>query len=154
MGSPSSLLYEDIPRVDMWLKLLLGGIPAVFFVLGIVLLFENKNIGDVLVAFGVAIFYVLLFTAIIPRRYQVYSDRLRIVLGGPFVWNIHFSTIKEARSASGAKAFAYWGVRLATSSKGVVEIVRSRGCSVVISPSNSGLFLEQLNGALESVARR
>ena len=84
-----------------------------------------------------------------PQRYQVFSDRLRIVFGGPFAWNIPFSTIKEARAASGSKAFAYSGVRFATSYKGVVEISRSRGCSVVISPSNKDIFLEQLNRAMQ-----
>jgi hypothetical protein len=136
--------------MDMWFKLMLGVIPLAFAVGGIVLLFEDT--GDALVMFGMAIFYALLFKLIMPQRYQVYSDRMRIVLGGPFAWNIPFSTIKEARTASGSKAFAYNGVRFATSSKGVVEITRSRGCSVVISPSNKDIFLEQLHRAMQMQA--
>ncbi len=141
------MLYEDTPKMDMWLKLMLGVIPLAFAVGGIVLLFEDT--GDALVMFGMAIFYPLLFKLIMPQRYQVYSDRMRIVLGGPFAWNIPFSTIREARASSGSKAFAYNGVRFATSSKGVVEITRSRGCSVVISPSNKDIFLEQLHRAMQ-----
>ncbi len=148
MTSPAYLLYEDTPRTDMWLKLLLGGIPVLLLVLGGVLLFQNK--GGAFGMLGIAVFYALLFKIVMPQRYQIYSDKIRIVLGGPIAWNIPFSTVKEVRSASGAKAFGYNGVRFATSSKNVVEIRRSRGCNVVISPSNKDVFLEQASRAMKS----
>jgi Bacterial PH domain len=141
------LLYEDEPRTDIWLKLMLAGIQAIFLVLGIVLLFRDTEVAFIM--FGVTIFDAVLFRVVMPRKYQVYSDKMRIVLGGPFAWNIPFSTIKEVRAASGSKAFAYNGVRFATSSKGVVEIRRSKGCSVVISPSNKDVFLGQVNRAMQ-----
>jgi hypothetical protein len=148
MRSLAFLLYEDTSRTDMWLKLMLGGILVMFLVLGGVLLFQDE--ADAFVMFGVAVFYALLFKIIMPQRYQIYSDKIRIVLGGPLAWNIPLSTIKEVRSASGAKAFAYRGVRFATSSRNVVEIRRSRGCNVVISPSNRDIFLEQASRAMKS----
>jgi hypothetical protein len=141
------LLYEDEPRTDIWLKLMLTGIQAMFLVLGIVLLFRDTEVAFIM--FGVAIFDAVLFRLVMPRRYQVYSDKMRIVLGGPFGWNIPFSTIREARPSSGASTFVYNGVRFATSSRDVVEIRRSKGCSVVISPSNKDVFLEQLNRAMQ-----
>ncbi len=146
------MLYEDTPKVDVWFKLLIGGLVILFVILGIMLLFEG--LGDALIMFGVAIFYALLFKLVMPQRYQIYSDRMRIVLGGPFAWNIPFHTIKEARSASASKAFAYNGVRFATSSKGIVEITRSKGCNVVISPPNREVFLEQSNRALKGASRK
>lgn len=148
LGSPAFLLYEDTPKVDVWFKLLIGGLVVLFVVMGIVLLFEGLE--DALVMFGMAIFYALLFKLIMPQRFQIYSDRVRIVLGGPFAWNIPLQTIKEACLASGAKAFGYNGVRFATSLRGVVEIRRRKGCNVVISPSNREFFLEQLNKALQN----
>jgi hypothetical protein len=74
----------------------------------------------------------------------------RIVLGRPFAVNIPLATIQEARSAYGSKALSYWGVRFATSSKTVVEIVRHRGWNFVISPANRELFLERLAEALKA----
>jgi hypothetical protein len=141
------LLYEDEPRTDIWLKLMLTGIQAMFLVLGIVLLFRDTEVAFIM--FGVAIFDAVLFRLVMPRKYQVYSDKMRIVLGGPFGWNIPFSTIREARPSSGASTFVYNGVRFATSSRDVVEIRRSKSCSVVISPSNKDVFLEQLNRAMQ-----
>ncbi len=151
MKSPAFLLYEDTARTDMWLKLMLGSIMVTFLVLGCILLFQATWVAFEM--FGIAVFYALLFKIIMPQRYQIYSDKVRIVLGGPFAWNIPFSTIKEVRPASGASAFAYSGVRFTTSSQNVVEIRRSRGCNVVISPSNKEVFLEQANRALQAASR-
>jgi hypothetical protein len=145
------LIYEDVPRYDIWLKLILGVVLALTFVAGVVLLFED--IVGAWVMFGVTIFDALLFKAILPKRFQVFKDRLKIILGGPFNINIPFSNIQEARPGSPSQSFFYWGIRLATSTQGIVEIVRRRGLSLVISPSNADLFLEQLGQAL-SVASK
>jgi hypothetical protein len=145
------LLYEDNPKIDIWMKLMFAGIVLLFVVMGLVLLFEDTEAAFTM--FGVAVFDAVLFKLIIPRRYQIYSDRIRIVLGGPFALNIPLSTVKEVKPSSGAKAFVYGGVRFATSSKNVVEITRTRGCNYVISPLNREVFLEQANRALEAVER-
>ena len=151
MRSPAFLLYEDTPRTDTWLKLMLGGILIILLALGIGLLFEETE--DAFVIFGVTIFDALLFKLVMPRRYQIYSDKVRIVLGWPLAWNIPFTTIKEVRPASRVSAFAYNGVRFATSSKGIVEIIRSKGCNSVISPSNKEIFLEQVSRAMKAASR-
>jgi len=83
--------------------------------------------------------------AILPRRFQIFQDRVRIVLGGPFAIKFPLSDISEARSAPAGRAFVYWGIRFATSSQHVVEIVRKKGLSLVISPANADMFMKQLN---------
>lgn len=144
----SVLLHEDTAEYDLWLKLILGGILGFTLAMGFFLLSVDKT--GAYVFLGVTVFDALLFYAILPQRYQIWTDRVRIVLGRPFAVNIPIVTIKEARPASGSKAFAYWGVRFATSSKTVVEIVRHRGWNFVISPSNRELFLERLAEALRA----
>ena len=79
---------------------------------------------------------------------------MKILLGGPFALNIPLVDISEVRLASGREAFIYWGIRFATSTSGIVEIVRRRGLSVVISPLNPDMFVEQANRALESARDR
>ncbi len=141
-----NLVYEDTPRYDFWLKLVLGGILALTLVLGIILLFDDVEAAWVM--FGVTLFDALLLKAILPQRFQIFQDGLKIVLGRPFALNIPFSDIRDVKSASRSKAFTYWGLRLATSTHTVVEIVRKKGLSVVISPNHADMFLEQLNRAL------
>lgn len=148
MRNLTYLVHEDIPRVDFWLKLLLASILALTLVLGVWLLFED--IVGAIAMFGITLVDALLFRTIIPRRYQIYSDRIRIVLGSPFALNIPFHDIAEARSVSGWKAFAYRGIRFATSTQSVAEIVRRKGLGVVISPGDRDAFLERLRQALDT----
>ena len=146
MENRPTLLYEDTPLYDLWLKLTLGGILALTFVVGLVLLFEEPVAAWIM--FGATLFDALLLKAILPRRFQIFHDRLRIVLGSPFALNIPLSHIEEARPASGRKALAYWGQRFATATRNIVEIVPRKGLGLVISPTNRDTFLEQLNQAI------
>jgi len=148
----SVLIYEDRPRYDLWLKVILGSILALTLVLGFVLL--TVDILGAWIMFGTTLFDALLFRAILPRRFQIFEDRVKILLGGPFALNIPLVDISEVRSASGREVFIYWGIRFATSPSGVIEIVRRKGLSVVISPLNPDLFIEQANRALESARDR
>ena len=141
----NTLLYEDVPEYDFWLKLILGGVLAITFVLGII--FISQDIEASIVMFGVTLFDAVLFKAVLPRRFQIFEDRLRILLGGPLAINIPLSNITEAKPAAASKTFIYNGIRLATSSRHVVEIVRKQGMNLVISPAHDDMFLDQLNQA-------
>jgi len=134
------LICEDTPKYDLWVKLILGGVLALTFILGVIFIYQDAEAAVGM--FGITLFDALLFKAILPRRYQIFEDRLRILIGGPFAINISFSNIEEAKPASDSKAFAYRGLRLATSTHHVVEIVRKKGLNLVISPSNGDMFLE------------
>jgi len=138
-------VYEDLAIYDLWLKLILWIVLGATFVAG--LLFIREDIGAALAMLGVTLFDAALFKAILPRKFQIFEDRLRIVLGWTFGIDIPFSNIVDARSASGRKAFAYWGLRFATSTRHVVEIIRKKGLNLVMSPANEETFLEQLNRA-------
>jgi hypothetical protein len=85
-----------------------------------------------------------------PRKYQIYEDKLKLVLGKPFSIDIPLSTITEVKHSSGIKAFIYSGVRFATSSRYAIEIVRNKGFNYIISPQKGNTFLEQLNRAIKS----
>lgn len=139
------LLHEEKAESAAWLKVIFI-IPFGLFV-GAIIFALNRDLEAFYTLMGEAALLALLFYFIMPRSYQIYQDRLRIVLGSPFGINIPLSTIKEARHASGVKAYAYSGVRFATSSRYVVEISRNKGMNYVISPQNGEIFLEQLNQA-------
>jgi len=142
------LIYEDTPKYDLWLKLILGGVLALTLILGVIFIYRDTEAA--IAMFGITVFDALLFKAILPRRFQIFEDRLKILLGGPFSINILLSNIAEVKPASSRKVFAYWGIRFATSTSNVVEIVRKKGLNLIISPRNDDMFLEQLNQALQS----
>jgi len=142
------VIYEENPRYDYWLKALLYGITAVFLI-GAVILFGTGDQEGGLVLLGTTVLYALIFKAIMPSKFQVYQDRLKITLGGPLALSIPFSNIREVKRVSGAKGFSASGWRLATSMKYVIEITRHAGMSLLISPG-SELFVEQLQQAMRT----
>jgi hypothetical protein len=133
-------VYESKAKYDMWLKVLLGGVVALTFVIGLSEVVWGGE--EALTVFGTVLFEIVLYWLIMPRRFQITSDKLRIVLGGPLAFNIAPSEIEEARSRTGTAAFIYFGTRFATSASHTVEIVRGRGRNMVISPSDDEEFIK------------
>jgi hypothetical protein len=146
-GGPGYPIYEDAPRYDRVQFVVLAVIVAATLVPAIILLFFDS--AGAAAMFGVTLLDALIFHLVLPRRYQVFNTKLRIVLGWPLHWDIKLSTIKEARPAPGVATWIYGGVRLATSSDTAVEIVRRKGMGIIISPSDRQTFLEQINGAVK-----
>ncbi len=99
---------------------------------------------------GVTAVDALIFYFVMPKRYQLFDNRVRIVLGWPFGMDIRLSDIKEARPSSGSDNLALRRIKFATSSRTAMEIVRKNGWSVVISPSDREAFLQRLNEALKA----
>ncbi|MFC2056712.1 hypothetical protein ACFLTO_03980 [Chloroflexota bacterium] len=145
------LLYEDSPKYDLWIKFVLGSIIALTFILGIIYISQDTEAA--IVMFGITLFDGLLFKAILPRKFQIFEDRFKILLGGPFSINIPLSNIGEVKSVSGSKALVYWGIQFATSTSYVVEIILKKGLNITISPSNPELFLEQFRQAQQISGR-
>jgi hypothetical protein len=148
LAAPAYLIYEDTPRYDWSLKLILGAVLAATAVAGVIIILYDVAGG--LAMFGVTLLDALIFYLVVPRRYQIFNTKLRIVLGGPFNMDIPLSSIKEARPAPAAYALGYWGIRFATSTSGATEIIRRKGWNVIISPSDREVFLARLAEALEA----
>jgi len=146
------VLYEDKTKYDLWGKIILAFAPALLIVLGLltyygVLPTETEE-EDTIGLFASTAFVLVLFWLILPRKYQILEEKLRIVLGGPFSFHIPFETIETAKHLSGAKAATFWGVNFSPTLKNIVGIKRKKGMNVTISPSNPSLFLENLDKAM------
>jgi len=144
------VLYQDTPRFDLAIRLVLVGPVSLFLFLALWFVEQGQH-QDALISLGVGLFLAALFWAIFPRSYQVLEDRVRIVLGGPFSLDFTYDTIKMAR-VSGAW---FWGVSFSTAlARRHVEIVRNKGMNVAITPSNHTYFVERLSRALEEWRQR
>lgn len=142
------LIHEEPAEYTSWFKFLFL-IPIGLFI-GAVISSLNQESEASLVLLGEGIFFILLFYFIMPRRYQIFHDKLKIILGSPFSIDIPLSTIREVKHSSGIKALFYYGVRFVTSTKYVVELVRNKGLNYVISPKNGEIFIEQLSQAIDN----
>jgi len=139
--SKSLLLYQDVPAYGPILRLLIVIVPGGILARSIYLWFS----GDTPAGLGllVATFVIgFIFWLVFPRRYQVYEDHVRIVLGGPFSVKVGFDRVKTIEVTS-RQAF---GVNFVTKfTRSYVEIARKRGMSIAITPGDNDLFAENAN---------
>jgi hypothetical protein len=142
------IVFEDTPVYDKLNKYLIGGIIAIPLIIAVAVLPQDLLGGAIM--FGLTIFDAILFRCILPKRFLVYEDRIKIVLGGPFSYTVPFRDITNVRQATKDMAWVYWGMRLGTSQKFQVEIERKNGLGVIISPSMENEFIEQLNQVREN----
>ncbi|MFC1941027.1 PH domain-containing protein [Chloroflexota bacterium] len=142
--SKNVLLYQDEPVYGLFIKLIIMVIPVVMLV-GSIYLFSSENNADGLALLLELIIIGLIFWVVFPRRYQVYEDHLRIVLGGPFSVRVGFDKIK----AIGVTSRQILSINFITKlTKNYVEIAKKRGLSIAITPGDNDLFVENANRAL------
>jgi len=142
--SRSVLLYQDEPTYGLFLKLIIVIVPAALMAGSIYLWSSGESSGS-LALLAEAFFIGIIFWVIFPRRYQVYEDHIRIVLGGPFSVKVGFNKI-TAIEATGRMALT---VNFATRiTKTYVRIVNKKGFSIAITPKSNDLFVENANRAL------
>jgi len=136
-----SVIYEENPHYDVWLKGIMM-LPVFFIVIGIYHLFI-REIASAVSLFGLALLMGAIYWAIFPRKYQILDSKIKIVLGGPFSFNIPFDNVESAGKPEGISL----GLNFATTflSEHAVEIKRKKGMTVNITPDNRNLFLENLN---------
>jgi hypothetical protein len=81
-----------------------------------------------------------------PRKYCIYEDRLKIVMGVPFSISVRFDAIEYAGEPRGKLTV---GINFVTSFGNTIEIVKKKGMNVNISPGDRKAFLKNLNNALD-----
>jgi hypothetical protein len=137
-------VYEDKPNIGKWLKAVLALPVAIFLVIAVVSFPAEMEAGFTMA--GTAVLIAVIFWIVIPRKYVIYADRVKIVLGGPFSIGIPLRNIKTARIPKGIFSA---GVNWVTSFRNELQIVTRRGLNINITSGNRELFLEHLNKALE-----
>jgi hypothetical protein len=139
-----SVIYEDNPRYDVWLRALMV-LPAFFLIIGIYYL-VTAQVGSAIGLFATGLLMGAIYWAIFPRKYQILDSKIRIVLGGQFSFNVPFDNLESAGKPEGVN----FGLNFATTflSQHLVEIKRKKGMTVNITPNDRDLFIENLNKAL------
>jgi len=147
--SKSLLLYQEDVAQGLPLKLTIMVVPAALAAASIYLWSSGESAGG-LALLAEAVCIGLIFLAVFPRRYQVYEDHLRIVLGGPFAVRIGFDRIARIEVTSKTALTINLVTRIA---KTYVRIVRKSGFGIAITPKSNDGFVENGNRALSEWAR-
>jgi len=130
------------------LKLILI-IPAAFLA-GSLYFYLSGDVSGSLALLPGALFSGLIFWFVFPRAYQVYDDHLRIALGRPFSVKVRFQNVKTIRITSRTGLTINFVTRI---TKSYVEIVKKKGWSIAITPTDNDAFVENAHRALEQWAR-
>ncbi len=85
---------------------------------------------------------------ILPRRYEVWPDSLRIVFP-LWRWRIAYDGIERVETSKVWQPYGFWGIRFATNPAQAVTIYRKDARmlgrpNLVISPENKETFLDHL----------
>ena len=142
--SKSMLLHEDEPEYGSVLKLVMFIVPVMLVGLGIQLWSSGENEGALVLLFE-ALFVSLIFWFVFPRRYQVYEDHLRIVLGGQLAVKIGFKQITTIEVTNKTALTVNFATRITRS---YVRIVKKTGLGIAITPKSNESFVENANRAL------
>ena len=142
--SKSVLLYQDEPAYGLLLKLIIVIVPVALLAASIYVLSLGDSSGGL--ALLVEAFVIgFIFWIVFPRRYQVYEDHVRIVLGGPFSVKVEFTKIETIEVTSRLTFSVNFVTKL---TKSYVEIAKKRGLSIAITPRVNDLFVENAKRAL------
>jgi hypothetical protein len=147
------VIYEDKPRTDIWLKLVFV-LPSAALLISALILLKTDPGGALYFIYGVAGTALLmgsLYILILPTRYNILNDKIKIQFRGPLSFNIPFDTIAGVRDARWSTV----GVNFPTnmSQAAVLEIVRKGRMPVTITPSDKQAFIQSFQKAFEDWKR-
>jgi hypothetical protein len=145
----SLLLYQDEPAYGVPVKLIIGMVPGLMLAGSIYLWSTGESAGG-LALLAEVFFISFVFWIIFPRRYQVYEDRLRIALGGPFAVQIGFDQIKAVEVTSSNALTVNFTT---TVTRTYVRIVKKRGLNIAITPRSRDMFADAATRAVAKWAR-
>jgi hypothetical protein len=140
-------IYEDRPQTDAWIKGVFILPPVLLLI--IAAFFSPINLREALYlayeTVAMAVFMGMLFLLVIPKKYCVYTTKIRIEFRGPFAFNIPFDTITSLRDVQWSTV----GINLPTnmSRSSLLEIARKRRMAVTISPSDRKAFIANFEKA-------
>ncbi len=149
-NSKSLLVYEDDPVYGIFLKLIMVLVPTGLLILS-VYLWLSGEVSGAIALFAESLLVIVIFWAVFPRKYQIFEDQIRIVLGGPFYVKIGFEKIKAVKVTSGTSLSMNFVTNLATT---YVLIIRKSGMDIAITPKNNSLYVENANQAIQQWSRR
>jgi len=147
------IIYEDTPKYSTSFKIIPLLLSFIAATLGANLIATDQEHKAVFMVIGIVIATIpmaIFLWALLPHKYRIFDDKLKILMGWPFSFNIPFDSIETAREATVKELWARNNTKFATcfSNENTVLIVRTSGSNISITPGNREEFLRHLNKAL------
>lgn len=156
------VLFEDQIKYDPWAKVAIA-FPVILLIALGVFFYIDANYKDVIpseseadsntaaiIIFASVLFVLVTYWLSLPRKIYVLQDRIKLKIG-QFYWNVPFETVKSVKPARGI--IVWRGFSSITSYSTQIEIVRSKGQNIRISPTRREQFLECVERAMSDWKR-
>lgn len=143
------VVYEDKPRTDICLKLIFM-LPSALLLITALIFAKTDPAGAVHFIYGaagMAVVMGILYILVLPTRYSILNNKMRIQFRGPFSFNIPFDTVAGIRDARWSTV----GINFPTtmSQAAILEIMRKGRMAVTITPSDKQAFINNFHKAFE-----
>lgn len=145
------VLYEDSPKYDNWVKLLLVFPVVLLLVIGFLFYVDSRcqdlfpkesqkeSLEAAYILFGTVIFVFFIYWLVLPHKIYILQDRIRLKWG-QFFLNMPFKKIESIKPTKGI--ITWFTISFITSYSRQVDIAMKCGLKIRISPSNRDEFLE------------
>jgi hypothetical protein len=156
------VIFTDRIRYEAWMKAVL--VLSILLLAGLGILFEADASGrDIfsseppreshlaaVVLWLSAVFVAIVFALVLPRRISVLTEGIRVEFAA-FGWDISFESVESVRRTR--RVVVFRGFSAITSYRNRVEIARTSGWNVLISPDRPEPFVAEANRALDAFRR-
>lgn len=144
------LVYEEKLKIGLSLKVLLMFTSGVIIGLTVWSFHTGETIGAWILSIVLVFTAVLLF-AVLPRKYQIFSDKIKVVCGLlridiPF-GDVNAVEIRPRSDIYGSLEALRFGT--GTGQK-CIMIKRKRGMNILIQPMNTERFMEMINSTIRA----
>ncbi len=138
------VVYEERLKLGLVLKIVIGFVFGVLLIQMTIFAVIGRMEGVYILILTV-VFVAALFFAIIPRRYQILEDRLKIICGLLRI-TIPFDEIRSLELKPSYHIYgSFQALRFGTGTgEKVIVIRRRRGLSILIQPMDTRRFLSEL----------
>ena len=145
-------LYSTLPGGMRLLNAIIALLLRMAVVIAVGLLAFVSALSAAITFASIATF--ALIWLILPRRYEVWPDHLRLVFPA-WGWDLPYEGIETVRAGRWYEAYGFAGVRFAMAPSQTVTILRHNANmlthpNVVISPADREQFLRQLQRAMQT----
>ena len=144
------LVYEEKLKIGLSLKVLLMFTSGVIIGLTVWSFHTGETVGAWILSIVLVFTAVLLF-AVLPRKYQIFSDKIKVVCGLlridiPF-GDVNAVEIRPRSDIYGSLEALRFGT--GTGQK-CIMIKRKRGMNILIQPMNTERFMEMINSTIRA----
>eukprot|EP01090_Pellita_catalonica_P001181 TRINITY_DN10878_c0_g1_i1.p1 TRINITY_DN10878_c0_g1~~TRINITY_DN10878_c0_g1_i1.p1 ORF type:complete len:166 (+),score=8.04 TRINITY_DN10878_c0_g1_i1:78-575(+) len=143
----SGSFYEQECPYSVKLKIILGLVPIVIIamMLFVVIIQDGASIGLSLFLIAEAIFILLIYWFMLPRKLIITDTEMIVVLGPPLKFRVNLLDIVKVTEGNIFSGFFTMKWKFTTCATKIVYIERSVGWNVKVSPSDPAAFVSELN---------